>query len=171
MSADPVTLAYISAAASAVGTYSSIQAEKARSKAQLAEYERQRKLTELNAIQEENRRREQANRDKENNLAIFASTGFDPASRSFLTINDEVDRIAAKDIANIRLNKLTTVQSLNTASYIDKANTSAKVTGGYMSIISTSAKAYGNAQLYKNPQSQKVKNYPSYPSSSDIGDS
>jgi hypothetical protein len=160
MSADPATLALISAFASGVGTYSSIQAEKARSKAQIAEYERQRQLNELNALQEENRRREQAERDKSNNMALFASSGFDPSSRSFLTINDEVDRIAAKDIANIRLNKLSTTSALNTATYLDKAKSSAKVTGGYMSIISTGAKGYGNYQIYKNPKSTTVKTYP-----------
>jgi len=160
MSADPATLAIVSAVASGIGTYSSIQAEKARSKAQLAEYERQRKLNELNAIQEENRRKEKAENDKENNKAMFAASGFDPASRSFLTINDEVDRIAAKDIANIRLNKASTIAALDTASYLDKAKSSAKVTGGYMSIISTSAKGYGNYQIYKNPKSTTVKTYP-----------
>ena len=155
MSADPATMAVISAVASGVGTYSSIQAEKARSKAQLAEYERQRKLNELNAIQEENRRKEQAKNDKANNIAMFAGSGFDPASRSFLTINDEVDRIAAKDIANIRLNKLSTAAQLDTATYIDKAQTKAKVIGGYASIVSTSAKGYGNYQIYKDPKSTK----------------
>lgn len=154
---DPVTTALIvSAGASAFGTIQGISAEKARSKTQLAQYERQKKLNELNAIQEENRRKENAKRDKDNNMAIFASTGFDPASRSFLTVNDEVDRIAAKDIANIRLNKLTTSSALNTASYIDKAESKAKVIGGYASIVSTSANAYGNYKIYKQPKSDTL---------------
>lgn len=147
---DPVSTALIvSAGASAFGTMQGISAEKARSKAQIAQYERQKKLNELNAIQEENRRKETAKRDKDNNMAIFASTGFDPASRSFLTVNDEVDRIAAKDIANIRLNKLTTSSALNTATYIDKAESKAKVMGGYASIVSAGAEGYGNYKIYK----------------------
>lgn len=150
---DPVTTALIvSAGASAFGTIQGINAEKARSKAQRAQYERQKKLNELNAIQEENRRKETAKRDKDNNMAIFASTGFDPASRSFLTVNDEVDRIAAKDIANIRLNKLTTSSALNTATYIDQAESKAKVMGGYASIVSKGAETYGNYKIYKEPK-------------------
>lgn len=168
MSADPVTLAIVSAVASGVGTYSSIQAEKARSKAQIQAYEQQKKLTSLNALQEENRRKEQANRDKANNLAIFASTGFDPASRSFIAVQDEVDRIAGKDIANIRLNKLTTTDTINQNIYMDKAMSKSKVIGGYASIISTGAKAYGQAQIYSNPKSQTVRTYPTNDPEADV---
>ena len=153
MSADPVTLAIISGTISAVSGYAQVQSAKAQGKAQAAEYERQRKMNALNALQEENRRNEQAKRDKQNNLAIFASTGFDPDSRSFLAVNDEVDRIAAKDITNIRLNKLSTESQLSTASYISKVQTQSKVVGGYLSAAKCITTAYGNYTLYKDPKS------------------
>jgi len=159
MSADPVTLAIIQGTISAVSGYAQIQSAKAQSRAQAAEYERQRKMNALNALQEENRRNEQAKRDKQNNLAIFASTGFDPDSRSFLAVNDEVDRIAAKDIANIRLNKLSTESQLSTASYISKVQTQSKVVGGYLSAAKGITTAYGNYDLYKNPKSTTNTNF------------
>ena len=88
-----------------------------------------------------------------NNLAIFGSSGFDPDSRSFLAVNNEVDRIAAKDITNIRLNKLSTESQLSTASYISKVQTKSKVVGGYLSAAKGIATSYGNYDLYKNPKS------------------
>jgi hypothetical protein len=61
MSADPVTLAIIaSGTISAVSGYAQVQSAKAQGKAQAAEYERQQKMNALNALQEENRRNEQA---------------------------------------------------------------------------------------------------------------
>ena len=153
MSADPVTLAIISGTISAVSGYAQVQSAKTQGKAQALEYARQQKMNAINALQEENRRNEQAKRDKENNLAIFASTGFDPDSRSFLAVNDEVDRIAAKDITNIRLNKLSTESQLSTASYISKVQTQSKVVGGYLSAAKGITTAYGNYTLYKDPKS------------------
>ena len=151
---EPVTTALIiSAATSAVSGYAQVQSAKAQGKAQAAEYERQQKMNALNALQEENRRNEQAKSDKQNNLAIFGSSGFDPDSRSFLAVNNEVDRIAAKDITNIRLNKLSTESQLSTASYISKVQTKSKVVGGYLSAAKGIATAYGNYDLYKNPKS------------------
>lgn len=150
MSADPVTLAVISGAMSAVSGYAQIQSAKAEGKAQRAQYERQRKLNELNAIQEENRRKKQADEDRANNAAIFASTGFDPDSRSFLTVQNEVDRIAKKDIANIRINALSTTADLQTASYISSVKEKSKVVGGYASIIKGTTEAYGKYELYKS---------------------
>lgn len=150
MSADPVTLAVISGAMSAVSGYAQIQSAKAEGKAQRAQYERQRKLNELNAIDEENRRRKQADDDRASNLTIFASTGFDPDSRSFLTVQSEVDRIAKKDIANIRINKLVSDEQLQLSAYLSKAKERSKTIGGYASIIKGTTEAYGKYELYKS---------------------
>ena len=159
MSADPVTLAIISGAISVVSGYAQVQTAKAEGKAAAIEYERQRKMNALNALQEENRRREKAEEDKKNNFAIFASSGFDPSSRTFLEVNNEVDRIAAKDITNIRLNKLSTESQLSTASYISKVQTQSKVVGGYLSAAKGITTAYGNYDLYKNPKSTTNTNF------------
>ena len=153
MSADPVTLAIISGAISVVSGYAQVQTAKAKGKAQALEYERQKKVNALNSLQEENRRREKADEDKKNNLSIFASSGFDPSSRTFLEVNNEVDRIAAKDISNIRLNKLSTDSQLSTAGYINKVTTQSKIAGGYLSAVKGVTTAYGNYTLYKDPKS------------------
>jgi len=154
MSAQAVILG-VGLGAKVIGTRAAIKAEQARSKAQIQQYERDKQMAELQAKQQIVERKKQAEKDKADNLALFAATGFDPSSRSFLTFQDEVDVIAGRDIANIKLNKAYEISSLNNSIYIDAAQSKSKVMGGYASIVGDVADAYGKYSIYKKPTKGK----------------
>ena len=104
MSADPVTLAVASFAVQAVGTYQGIQAQKAQNKAIIREYETERKYNALKGIQDSNDVLEAAEKKRKINRAIVSGSGYNDDSRSFLSTQSEIDRIAQKDISNIKIN-------------------------------------------------------------------
>ena len=102
---NPVTLSLASFAVQAVGTYSGIQAQKAQNKAIIREYETEKKYNQLKGLQDSNDVLEEARKKRKQNLAIVAGSGYNPDSRSFLSIQSEIDRIAQKDINNILSDK------------------------------------------------------------------
>ena len=91
MSADPVTLAVISFGVQAVGTYQGIQAQKAANKARIREYETEKKFNSLKALQDSNDVREEAIKKQKINRAIQAGSGYNDSSRSFLSVQSEID--------------------------------------------------------------------------------
>ena len=149
MSADPVTLAVISFGVQAVGTYQGIQAQKAANKATIRYYEDEKKYNELKAIQDQNNVREEAEKKKKINRAIVAGSGYNDDSRSFLSVQSEINRIAQKDIGNIRFNMLRGNNKLDTQIYTTKVMGKAKEFGGYASIIAGGFKTASYAKSYK----------------------
>lgn len=68
-------------------------------------------LAKIQALQEEEERLREKSRVKAAQLAQAAALGFDPhGSRSFLGIQAETDRVVSRDIDNIRLRGLVTVE-------------------------------------------------------------
>ena len=154
MSADPVTLAVISFGVQAVGTYQGIQAQKAANKATIRYYEDEKKYNELKAIQDSNNVREEAIKKQKINRAIVAGSGYNDDSRSFLSVQSEINRIAQKDIGNIRINMLRGNNKLDTQIYTTKVMGKAKEFGGYASIAASGFKTAAYAKSYKQPTGQ-----------------
>jgi len=154
MSADPVTLAVISFGVQAVGTYQGIQAQKAANKATIRYYEDEKKYNELKAIQDQNNVREEALKKRKINRAIVAGSGYNDDSRHFLSVQSEIDRIAQKDIGNIRINMLRGNNKLDTQIYTTKVMGKAKEFGGYASIAASGFKTAAYGKSYKKPTGQ-----------------
>ena len=149
MSADPVTLAIISTSIQAVGTYKGIQAEKSKNKAAIQSYEDEKKFNELKAIQDSNNVKDEAKKKQKINKAIVAGAGYNDDSRHFLSTQSEIDRIAAKDITNIRINMMRGNQKMDTMIYTTKVMGKAQEFGGYASIASAGFKTAAYAKQYK----------------------
>ena len=149
MSADPVTLAIISTSIQAVGTYQGIQAQKSKNKAAIQSYEDEKKFNELKAIQDSNNVRDEAKKKQKINKAIVAGAGYNDDSRHFLSTQSEIDRIAAKDITNIRINMMRGNQKMDTMIYTTKVMGKAQEFGGYASIASAGFKTASYAAQYK----------------------
>ena len=154
MSADPVTLAVISFGVQAVGTYQGIQAQKAANKARIREYETEKKFNSLKALQDSNDIYEEAQKKRKINRAIVAGSGYNDDSRSFLSVQSEINRIAQKDIGNIRINMLRGNNKLDTQIYTTKVMGKAKEFGGYASIAASGFKTAAYAKSYKKPTGQ-----------------
>ena len=150
MSADPVTLAVISFGVQAVGTYQGIQAQKAANKARIREYETEKKFNSLKALQDSNDVREEAIKKQKINRAIQAGSGYNDSSRSFLSVQTEINRIAQKDICNIRLNMMRGNQKIDSQIYTTKVMGKAKEFGGYASIIAGGFKTASYAKQYES---------------------
>jgi hypothetical protein len=149
MSADPVTLAVISFGVQAAGTYSQIQAQKATNKAIIREYETERKYNQLKGLQDSNDVLEEARRKRKQNLAIVAGSGYSDDSRSFLSTQSEIDRIAQKDINNIKINTLRGESKIDTQIYTTKVMGKAQEFGAYANIVASGFKTKAYADSYK----------------------
>ena len=149
MSADPVTLAIISTTVSAVGTYQGIQQQKAANKQAIAFYEEEKKFNRLKALQDQNDVRDEAEKKKKINKAIAAGSGYNDDSRSFLSVQKEIDRIATKDIGRIRINMMRGESKLQSQIYTTKVMGKAKEFGGYASIIAGGFKTASYAKSYE----------------------
>ena len=149
MSADPVTLAVISFGVQAVGTYQGIQAQKAANKAQIQAYEDEKKFNELKALQDQNTAREEGIKKQKINRAIVAGSGYSDDSRSFLSVQSEINRIVQKDIANIRINMMRGNQKMDSMIYTTKVMGKAQEFGGYASIAAAGFKTAAYSQSYK----------------------
>ena len=149
MSADPVTLAVASFAVQAVGTYQGIQAQKAQNKAIIREYETERKYNALKGIQDSNDVLEEAEKKKKINRAIVAGSGYNDSSRHFLSTQSEIDRIAQKDIANIKINTARGESKLQSQIYSTKVMGKAKEFGAYANIAASAFKTGAYAKSYQ----------------------
>jgi hypothetical protein len=149
MSADPVTLAIASTVVQAVGTYSQIQAQKATNKAIIREYETEKKYNQLKGLQDSNDVLEEARRKRKQNLAIVAGSGYNDTSRSFLSTQSEIDRIAQKDVTNIKINTLRGESKIESQIYTTKVMGKAQEFGAYANIAASAFKTKAYAESYK----------------------
>lgn len=150
MSADPVTLAIISTTIQGVGAYSQLQASKARNKALINQYETDKKFNQLKGLQDSNDVLEEARRKRKQNLAIVAGSGYSDDSGSFLTTQAEIDRIAERDIRNIKINVLRGESKLDSAIYTTRVMGKAQKYGTYAKIGAAAFSTYSYSQSYKS---------------------
>ena len=145
-----MTLAIIANTAFQVaGTYSSIQDAKYQAAVQARQYENDIKMAELQAIQEENDRREKAEDSIMANKAYWASTGFLDDSRNLIGANTRITNKMKSDIQDIRVNTAALVGKYELMKLSTASAAKNKVFGGYASIGSTAASGYSEYELYK----------------------
>ena len=101
----------LSVLGTAVSAYGQMQAGKAQAQAaefERAQYEEQRKLAQVQALDEEADRRRRLNQVLSTNRAAAAGMGISGDSRSFLAIQKDSENEAERDIGRIRLNASST---------------------------------------------------------------
>ena len=131
MSADPITLITIGK------TLLDIKDSRDQAKLEQERYQARKEAARIKALEDEQERRRELRLQKAHNLAVAASSGYTIDSRSFLNVQSEADKLASKDIANIRLNLTTDINELSIASQIAKKTRRKEQFGGWLSIGST----------------------------------
>ncbi len=114
-------------ASTAFGMFSSIQEGKQKAAAanfERVQYEDQRKIAQIQAMDEESDRRRRLNQVMATNRAAAVGAGISGESRSFLAIQQDSQTEAERDIGRIRLNAAGTNRSLTLA--IDQKKMEAK---------------------------------------------
>ena len=157
---NPVTMMLASDAVSAVGTLHSMKAQKAALSRENVRYERERKVAALDAIEQENIRKDMLNETLANNMAFQSAAGYYDDSRSFLNISKQAEKKSEKDISNIRLQGQLIDQKYRDQMFENYASYKSNEFGGYVSIISGLATGYGNYDWYKG--SKGVSSVPKY---------
>ena len=153
---EPMTLAIIANTTfQAVSAYSEIQDAKFQALVQKRQYENEIKMTELQAIQEENDRREKAEDSIMANKAYWASTGFLDNSRNLVGANERITKKMKADIQDIRVNTAALVGKYELMKLSTASAAKNKVFGGYASIGSTVATGYTEYELYKKGKGNK----------------
>ena len=153
---EPMTLAIIANTTfQAVSAYSEIHDAKFQALVQKRQYENEIKMAELQAIQEENDRREKAEDSIMANKAYWASTGFLDNSRNLVGANERITKKMKADIQDIRVNTAALVGKYELMKLSTAAAAKNKVFGGYASIGSTVATGYTEYELYKKGKGNK----------------
>ena len=148
MSANAATLMLISAGVTAVGTISSMRSQQAALNRENYRLETESKMAALAATQEENARRQYAEKEKANNLAYQSIAGYADDSMSFLNMNKQVVENRNKDISDIRLMGKSVDLKYRQMAFENQARMEAVTFGGYTSAIAGLVNGYGNYKYY-----------------------
>ena len=154
MGIDPATMMMASAVVSSVGTYSNIQNIKAANERERVRYERERKIAEIQAMEEENIRKDMLNQTIANNLAIQSAAGYYDDSRSFLNINAQARKKAEKDIKNIRLMSKVVDLKMRDQMFENDIKAKSEIFGGWISIGDQLSSGYAMYDYYKGTGTQ-----------------
>ena len=154
MGIDPATMMMASAVVSSVGTYSNIQNVKAANQRERVRYERERKIAKLQAIEEENMRKDMLNQTLANNLAVQSAAGYYDDSRSFLNINAQARKKAEKDIKNIRLMGKVVDLKMRDQMFENDIKAKSEIFGGWISIGDQLSSGYAMYDYYKGSGTQ-----------------
>lgn len=155
MSANASTMFAAAAIASAVGTVASVQSQRAALQRENYRLETEKKLAAVQALEEENARKEMLNDTLAQNLAWQSIAGYSDDSRSFLNINAQAKNKANKDIANIRLMGKNIQNKYTSMLYENKYKENDLVFGGYVSAISELTTGYAQYDYYGKGGSKK----------------
>ena len=150
------TMMMVSSVVNAAGSLRQISYVKAANAREKARYERERKMAEIDAIEQENIRKDHLNQELANNLAFQSAAGYYDDSRSFLNINKQAKNKAVKDIKNIRLMGKNVGLKYREMAYENDLKAKSEVFGGYISAISGLTNGYA---LYKYHKPSKINPY------------
>jgi len=155
MSANASTMFAAAAIVSAVGTVASVQSQRAALQRENYRLETEKKLAAVQALEEENARKEMLNDTIAQNLAWQSISGYSDDSRSFLNINQQAKNKANKDISNIRLMGKNIQNKYTSMLYENKYKENDLVFGGYVSAISELTTGYAQYDYYGDGGSKK----------------
>lgn len=142
------TMFAAAAIASAVGTVASVQSQRRALARENYRLETEKKLAAVQALEEENARKEMLNDTIAQNLAWQSISGYSDDSRSFLNINKQAKNKANKDISNIRLMGKNIQNKYTSMLYENKYKENDLVFGGYVSAISELTTGYAQYDYY-----------------------
>ena len=142
------TLFLASSAVSAIGTLSSVQAQRAAIARENYRIETEQKLATLKALEEENFRRAILKEAIANNFAYQSIAGYYDDGRSFMNINKQATNKANKDIANIRLMGSNVDNKFTAQLFENDLKEDQLVFGGYTSATSDILTGYANYKWY-----------------------
>lgn len=157
MGVSAATMMMASSVVSAAGQYQQIQYQKAANAREKTRYERESKMAQIEAIEQENLRRDMLNTTLANNIAFQAGSGYYDDSRSFLNINKQARIKGAKDIKNIKLMGLSVQQKYRDQMFENDIAMKSNVFGGYTSIIAGLTTGYADYKWNKTPKIPKIK--------------
>jgi hypothetical protein len=123
-----------------VGMFSSMQQGKSQAAAanyERVQYEEQRKVAEIQALDEESTRRKRLEQVMATNRAAAVGLGISGESRSFMAIQDDSQAEAEKDIGRIRLNGAQTRRSLTMAADMKKMEAKSAKRSGLIGAVGT----------------------------------
>jgi len=140
---------------SAVGTVASVQSQRRALARENYRLETEKKLAAVQALEEENARKEMLNDTIAQNLAWQSISGYSDDSRSFLNINEQAKNKANKDISNIRLMGKNIQNKYTSMLYENKYKENDLVFGGYVSAISELTTGYAQYDYYGDGGSKK----------------
>ena len=109
--------------------------------------ETESKMAALAAAQEENARRQYAEKEKANNLAYQSIAGYADDSMSFLNMNKQIVKTET-DISDIRLMGKSVDLKYRQMAFENQAKMDAVTFGGYTSVIAGLVNGYGNYKYY-----------------------
>jgi len=155
MSANASTMFAAAAIVSAVGTVASVQSQRRALARENYRLETEKKLAAVQALEEENARKEMLNDTIAQNLAWQSISGYSDDSRSFLNINEQAKTKANKDISNIRLMGRNIQNKYTSMLYENKYKENDLVFGGYVSAISELTTGYAQYDYYGDGGSKK----------------
>jgi hypothetical protein len=155
MSANASTMFAAAAIVSAVGTVASVQSQRRALARENYRLETEKKLAAVQALEEENARKEMLNDTIAQNLAWQSISGYSDDSRSFLNINQQAKNKANKDISNIRLMGKNIQNKYTSMLYENKYKENDLVFGGYVSAISELTTGYAQYDYYGDGGSKK----------------
>lgn len=136
------TLFAISTGVQTVGQISSIQAQRAALARENYRIAAESRLAALRALEAENARKEEAERELAQNLAFQSIAGYTDDSMSFLNINKQVANNMNKDIANIRLMGKQVETKFGSMLFENNLKEKNMVFGGYTSVIAELTSGY-----------------------------
>lgn len=140
---------------SAAGTVASVQSQRRALARENYRLETEKKLAAVQALEEENARKEMLNDTIAQNLAWQSISGYSDDSRSFLNINEQAKNKANKDISNIRLMGKNIQNKYTSMLYENKYKENDLVFGGYVSAISELTTGYAQYNYYGDGGSKK----------------
>jgi len=149
------TMFAAAAIVSAVGTVASVQSQRKALARENYRLETEKKLAAVQALEEENARKEMLNDTIAQNLAWQSISGYSDDSRSFLNINKQAKNKANKDISNIRLMGKNIQNKYTSMLYENKYKENDLVFGGYVSAISELTTGYAQYDYYGDGGSKK----------------
>ena len=136
------TLFAISTGVQTVGQISSIQAQRAALARENYRIAAESRLAALRALEAENARKEEAERELAQNLAFQSIAGYTDDSMSFLNINKQVANNMNKDVANIRLMGKQVQTKFGSMLFENNLKEKNMVFGGYTSVIAELTSGY-----------------------------
>ena len=136
------TLFAISTGVQTVGEISSIQAQRAALARENYRIAAESRLAALRALEAENARKEEAERELAQNLAFQSIAGYTDDSMSFLNINKQVANNMNKDVANIRLMGKQVQTKFGSMLFENNLKEKNMVFGGYTSVIAELTSGY-----------------------------